>query len=81
MMERIAAAHWPPESFRLSPGLRASAVSLLPWMSETLLSSLLINYIASKEHLDSPWIGLVMFSGFLDISCPSLSCTTFGMYF
>ncbi|KAG8497260.1 hypothetical protein CXB51_008477 [Gossypium anomalum] len=32
-------SQWPPESFRLSPGLRASAVLLLPWMSETFLTT------------------------------------------
>ncbi|TYI89374.1 hypothetical protein E1A91_D03G051800v1 [Gossypium mustelinum] len=31
-------SQWPPESFRLSPGLRASAVLLLPWMSETFFN-------------------------------------------
>ncbi|MFQ6623700.1 hypothetical protein Gotur_004537 [Gossypium turneri] len=31
-------SQWPPESFRLSPGLRASAVVLLPWMSETFFN-------------------------------------------
>ncbi|KAK8653523.1 hypothetical protein V6N13_127518 [Hibiscus sabdariffa] len=36
-------SQWPPESFRLSPGLRASSVSLLPWMSETLLPSRLVS--------------------------------------
>uniref|UniRef100_A0A2C9UQ51 Uncharacterized protein n=1 Tax=Manihot esculenta TaxID=3983 RepID=A0A2C9UQ51_MANES len=25
-------SQWPPESFRLSPGLRACAAFILPWM-------------------------------------------------
>ncbi|KAL8477732.1 hypothetical protein ACS0TY_029871 [Phlomoides rotata] len=27
-------SQWPPKCFRLSPGLRACAAFILPWMSE-----------------------------------------------
>ncbi|WZZ10233.1 hypothetical protein YC2023_096154 [Brassica napus] len=33
--ETKMAQMWPPKSFRLSPGLRVNAASILPWMSET----------------------------------------------
>ncbi|KAL4368699.1 hypothetical protein GQ457_05G008840 [Hibiscus cannabinus] len=47
-------SQWPPESFRLSPGLRAYAASLLPWMSETLKDFSFYLVIEKAELSPSP---------------------------
>ncbi|MBA0860205.1 hypothetical protein Goshw_015227 [Gossypium schwendimanii] len=56
---------WPPESFRLSPGLRAYAALILPWMSETFQIQSSFRYLKYltkkylKKHNVRDWLRVI----------------------